>query len=200
MTTTYTRSLASDFGGSFKHSQFHREIVDEAGITPILDGINVSGDVIDIIFDSSLSVGEQTTLDTLISNHVPSTNKEKVIFFSFVPPSRNTNLSVYHRIATFKYNGSDNIGPIDYIEILGCSDADVTSYDVRVVNALTMDTIAEKTGISNTVSTITDLGTISNIPTDESIFEVYVKKVGGSETSNVHIEEITVYHNNTVEN
>lgn len=67
--STYTYSLSSDFGGNINTTQFHSEINNDPGIFPNLEGINTLNDDVDIIFDSSLSAGEQTTLTGLVSSH-----------------------------------------------------------------------------------------------------------------------------------
>lgn len=69
MTTTYTKSLAADFGGILNQRQLHKEIINDVGITPNLIGVMVTGDVVDITFDSALSAGEQTTLNGIISSY-----------------------------------------------------------------------------------------------------------------------------------
>ena len=70
--TTYTKSLATDFGGTINTDQLTTEIVG-AAIAPNLVFITVDGDDVDIRFDDALSAGEQTTLDNVISAHVPVT-------------------------------------------------------------------------------------------------------------------------------
>ncbi len=69
MTTTYTKSLVSDFGGNLNTVQLRIEINNDVSISPTcLAVINIADDV-DIIFDSALSGPEQTNLDTVISSH-----------------------------------------------------------------------------------------------------------------------------------
>jgi hypothetical protein len=73
MTTTYNKSLIEDFSGNLQVNQLLREIKSNEGITPYCITVNnLNSDNVDIIFDSALSAGEQTTLNTIISNHVPN--------------------------------------------------------------------------------------------------------------------------------
>ena len=73
MTTTYPKSLTSDFGNSLNVNQLLREIQSNGNITPNCITVNnLNSDVVDIIFTSALSGGEQTTLNTIISEHVPN--------------------------------------------------------------------------------------------------------------------------------
>lgn len=68
--TTYTRSLSGDFGGNLSAGHFHEEVNADVGIIPGVVTINAKDDVVDIVFDTSLSVGEEAILDGLISSHV----------------------------------------------------------------------------------------------------------------------------------
>ena len=54
--------------------------------------------------------------------------------------------------------------------------------------------IAGSTGLVNTSMQIIDLGTISNVPSSSSIFELQVKKNGGALSDKVYIEEIIIYY------
>ncbi len=70
MTTTYTKSLLSDFGENLNTVQLQIEINNDISISPTCLGVINIADDVDIIFDSALSGPEQTNLDTLISNYV----------------------------------------------------------------------------------------------------------------------------------
>jgi hypothetical protein len=65
----YTKSLSADFNGTFNSSQFHDEI--KLNINKNLKGVNVFDDIVEIEFQSDLDNGEQTVLDSLITNHIP---------------------------------------------------------------------------------------------------------------------------------
>ena len=60
-----------DFTSGFNAKQFHLEIL-ASSITTTLNGISVIGNNIRIYFASTISSAEKTTLDTLVSNHVPN--------------------------------------------------------------------------------------------------------------------------------
>lgn len=68
MTETY--SITNDFGEPPNHAQLHQEIVDSS-ITTTLTGILIDGDDVNVIFVSTISAGEKTTLDGLVSSHTP---------------------------------------------------------------------------------------------------------------------------------
>jgi len=75
---TYSRSV--DFPGGLDESQLHGEIVDNSNITTTLIGVNTNGDVVDVVFESTISAPEKTELETVvIANHSPIPPKEPVI-------------------------------------------------------------------------------------------------------------------------
>lgn len=69
MTTSYTKSLSTDFGGNLNATQFHKEVEADSGIAPTCLTVANKADVVEIVFSSALSSGEQTTLNNLISAH-----------------------------------------------------------------------------------------------------------------------------------
>lgn len=69
MAIKYTKTISGDFGGNFNSSQFKSEVEVDDDIIPTCTHINVNDDNIDIWFDTTLSAGEQTTLNELVSYH-----------------------------------------------------------------------------------------------------------------------------------
>jgi len=69
--SSYTYSLASDLSGSVSISQLYDEINAESGITGTLETITVYQDDVKINFESALSGGEETVLNSLIAAHTP---------------------------------------------------------------------------------------------------------------------------------
>lgn len=197
MTTIYNYYVTIHFGGvEPKIGQLHKEIELDGGIDPVLQGISKTGDAVDCIFVSALSAGEQTTLDGLISAHVPNNSKPKNNFYTIYPKKSSIKTSTYTTSALFKYGGSDNIGTIDYIEIIAYKDSGVTSYDARIFDKKNNLVICEKIGLTNDSEEIQDLGTISNVPIDATIFELQVKKTGGNGNIMVYIDSVIIYHGN----
>ena len=65
---TFSKSV--DFNNSIDSGLLHIE-VDSSNISAILNNVNTSGDVVKLTFDATLTGEEQTTLNTIVSNHVP---------------------------------------------------------------------------------------------------------------------------------
>lgn len=70
MTTTYTYSISSNFGGNFNPAQFQKEITNNSIITTTIQEIDVDDDTVDIVFRSSLSAPELTELENLVSSYI----------------------------------------------------------------------------------------------------------------------------------
>lgn len=183
-----------DFTSGLKNEQFHQEILDSSINTTLL-GITTVGANISIDFDSTLSTGEENTLETLITNHIPDYSKPRKSFF-LVTPKGKTDSSNYQVITSFKYPGSNIIGDIDYIEIVSNMENSISSYDVRIICTSTGSILVESTGINNLDLEAIDLGTVSNVPTESSILELQVRKNGGGKTKSVYIDNLIIYYNN----
>jgi len=200
MTTTIQKSLSDDFGGDLATTQLRKEINDDGGIGADCLGVYSINSTVDIIFDSALSGGEQTTLDNIISAHVADASPPKEQFYTYHPRSNYTSSSRYQRLGgPFKYPGSDEIGIINYIEVNSYKTSSPTSYNVRIYDNTNKTVIAEKTGLTNTAEALNDLETISNIPTGMALFEIQAERVGGNgsgKNKRVYVEEVIIYYDN----
>ncbi len=91
---------------------------------------------------------------------------------------------------SFIYEGSDTVQIPTSIELVAFRDASANAMDARIFDLTNNQVIAEVTGMSATVQTIHDFGTISNVPTEKAIWEVQAKRVGGS-ASDCSIDSIS---------
>lgn len=196
MSTTYTKSLSTDFGGSIKLKQLHKEIEDDGTIVPNIIGITMTGDVVDITFDSALSGSEETSLNSLIAAHTPNNSKPKETFYTETAQIDSTRAPNYTKVIRFIYPGSDSCGIIDYVEVLSRMNSGITSYDIRLVDKTNNTIMAEVIGLTNTTDSANDLGTISNIPTNKAVLEIHIKVNGANGNSFVYIDNAVIYHDN----
>src|SRR3989304_9325209 len=178
MSSTYTKSIASDFGGSFSPRQFHDEIENDVTITTNLIGINTTGDAVDIIFSSALSGAEETQLNSLISSYSYQQMFETKNIVTVNPKVESVNTDSYRRIMVYIYPGNV-YNTINNIKVVSYMDSGITSYDIQIRNATNGTTIVTK-NLTNTAEQINDLGTLSNIPNSEARLEISVKKTGGN--------------------
>ena len=192
--TAITKSLLSDFGGSIKLSQLHEEI---SSSVPELSKINLDGDVVEIVFESSLDTGQLVTVNSKITDHTPDYAPPKIKFFTHIGRRESTKNTNYTRLGgSFKYQGSKRIGLINYIEVVAYKQSSVTSYDIRIYDKTNKTVLVEKTGITNSVAEAIDLGEITNIPTKNAILEIQARRVGGSGSNRVYIDQALIYYDN----
>lgn len=95
----------------------------------------------------------------------------------------------YVTIAELYFAGSNTLGPIDNITSIYGSNSATQTAEIRVFDLTNGLVIAEATQTS-LARQIFNLGTISNVPTGPSIFEVQVKKTGGQ--ARAQISSLTI--------
>lgn len=78
----------------------------------------------------------------------------------------------YFSAHTFLFHGSDMVGvPASIFALCGIIDSGAF-LDVRIYDVTNLQTIAEKTGITDFYPTVHDLGAISNVPAAQAVWEV----------------------------
>lgn len=110
-------------------------------------------------------------------------------FSSEGSPELSTSSTTYTRLAAFIYAGSDAVGAINILRVNAWR-VGGSSIDVRIVDLTTALTVAEINITSAAITNLSDMGTISNIPTTETVFEVQGKKNGGGAKLNMASIEI----------
>lgn len=189
---SYTKSITTDFGGSINTTYLQNEIIAETSITSTLKRIDRVGDAIYIVFDTELSGAEQTLLTTVISNHNSSVVESYSIVSNISLKDYEIKTNTYKRFGTFVYPGKNNTQNIIKICAVAFIDLNQTSFSIRIDDKTNDLTIAENT-FTNTTETLLDLGTISNVPDEQAIIEVCVKKdgVGGGKG---YLDSVTFYY------
>lgn len=193
---TYFYSLSSDFNHNLKMDQLHKEIV-ESAISSTLIRINGGGDQISITFDSTLSPTDETTLNTLVSNHSPEFNK---FIFSHITPitSRpSTDDNSYIEVGLFNYRPS-TMGLINGIELVAKANERIEYYGVRVIDLNLGNIILEKEGFNNYKYQTIIISDPINIPTIPTILSVQISSNGKRKTKKdpVYVDSIRLYHGN----
>ena len=195
MATVYEYSLIGDLGGDLNTPQLRKEINDHPTINPDCKTVENFKDKVKIKFNKALSSSEKITLDGLVSDHTSDTSAPKNQFFTIDPKKDGTNNSSYSKIGSFKYNGSDKIGHINYIDVISYMQNGGESYSVRIFDKTNGNVICEKTGLTNTTEEIIDLGDISNVPINESIFELQARHDTKLKKM-AYIDSINIYYGN----
>jgi hypothetical protein len=189
MSTTYTKSLATDFGGSLDIAQFHDEIDEDSGIAPEIIRIDLTGDVVDITFDAALSGAESTTLDGLISSHTPDNDIQYSKVHTAYAKKDFYNHESYKDISTYVYGGWNKAGMIKDIVCVAYRGEGITDFSIRIYDDTHNNVIAEKTFTNDTRDSLS-LTPLSNIPKKKAIITVQIKKSGGNNKKYVYIENI----------
>jgi hypothetical protein len=166
------KSLSTDFNNELDIGQLHHEIVGSA-ITITLIGINLTEDLVEIMFESTLPEGDVTILNSLIENHVPNTTVVGDNVISIPTTIQKVATLEFKKIANFIYRGSD-IHDITNVKISSSQTKVGTSYTVRVFDVINGNVIAINT-FTNTNDAINDLGAISNLPSNETKLELQAK-------------------------
>lgn len=191
MTETYSKSLSSDFGGDLKPEQLKEEIEAEPGIAPTCIVVFNVGDDVDITFDSALSGAEQTTLDGLVSSHSSAVTVGTIVENISVPDNIVDSTS-YMTVASLDFPGTAVWNTVTNIKVISMMESDGTNYDIKIMNTSVMPPVQICTkNLTNTDEEISDLGTLSNLPVGESIFEVQARVDG---TTIAHIKNINIVH------
>ncbi len=190
MTETYSKQ--DDFNGQLDEGQLHEEILAEANITTTLVGVSTSGDVVSIIFQSTISSGERTALNTLVQNHTPQAAYDPRAFIKLNAPDladAYTNTDVYYVIMSGMLPSFAK-AKICNIYVTSKATGSPTSYDVRVYDVTTGETIAS-INLNNADKEINTM-TINNNPSiSENIIEVQAKRNGGTDESFVWVYDVT---------
>lgn len=116
----------------------------------------------------------------------------EIIFTGGTDSDFNTVSATYVQAGVFRFGGTTTLGTPTKIKAVGWKDAATTSWDVQVLDITNSLTIVTKTGNTGNSPEIVDLGTLSNLPTAEAMFEVQIKRTGGTGGNMVHINELSV--------
>ena len=191
MTTTYTKSLSTDFLNGLDTSRLWREINDSQDIGPeCITVSNVANDV-NIVFVEALSSEEQTSLTDIISLHNGSVSIVSNHVNTVVSQTKSVASDKYQVVLRFTYDGLA-FNNINFIKVMSYRSSAATSYDVRIYD-LVNDKFLVSKNLSNSIEALNDLGMISNVPKNLTVLEVQVKKNGGDSESNVYLDFATFF-------
>lgn len=210
MSTTYTKSLSTDFGGNLKPEQLHTEIEDNTTITTSLTGIELVQDDVNITFVSTLSAPEQTELDTVIAAHTPVIYIQGETFDAIVDVTGRGDYllpsaafaaghkSIYLRNGVY-FETTDVIVP-NYGTLVGESGGNVIIHFMGLANGVVADGsggVKENTGTiaaTNSDNTIVGTGTtFTNLSPDDFILIKTNFYTIASITDDTHLELTDTY-------
>jgi hypothetical protein len=82
----------------------------------------------------------------------------------------------YETVITFAYVA--DYGAIDSIEVVSWMGSGASSYDVRIYDDTNSQIISEIT-YTNTSITLNDMSPLANVPTENALIQVQIKRTGG---------------------
>lgn len=192
MTQIYNLSITNDFGGSlfpYQLTQFINYVNNDGSITATFNHVNdMTDDIVECEFSSTLSAGEQNSLSTLAGNFgyvIP----EGTIMFPIIIPNVPISSITYELVQLFTFPGTNKLSSITNFKIL--SFIDTGNYDIKIYD-YTNDNIICTANFTNTNKTNNDLGTLSYLPATEATFEVHAKVDNVNNT--VNINNLSIYY------
>ena len=145
------------------------------------------GDTMVITFDQPLSKESLVILNDIFKTYDTSVERGDKIFSIY--PFAKVGSSVYQVLARVPYKQWN----LTHVELSGYMDAALSSYSACLYDPINDQVLAEQV-LTNTVSGIQDLGTITNLPSADTLLEFQVKIVGGSSGNYAHVESIFLYY------
>ena len=182
-----------DYTKEIDVSKLRKEIL-ESGIVTSLKGVTLrDGDNLTIDFVSSLSAGDETTLNNLIAAHVanpplPTSEHVRCVELSFAgdkSPYITVKKTTYVTVARFIFQGSTRVGLIDAVNVALDVDSGATA-TMRLYDHTNGNEMGVLTDITNTDLQVVNIEPIVDVPEGTSILELQVKVDDKKKKARVH--------------
>jgi hypothetical protein len=191
--TEYLKSLSTDFDGNILLDQLHAEIGGNTDITTTFLGLTTYLDDVIIIFDSTLSNVEVTTLDGIILNHIPDTSPKRELSYNIFPEVRKVKSDVWYSVGSFGFPGTKGNGNVNYIDIVSNASQSGMTYDVEISQRSTNVVLASGTFSNYTLET-NSLTIVNSFPESGDIIDISIKSSNKNKV--VNIQEIKLWYGN----
>lgn len=147
------------------------------------------GSCITFVFSDVLSESNVSKLTTFCQVLVDVSKPRKKLFNVF-PKNESTNTTSYSLMGRCAYKVLIDGQCLDYIDVMSKMDT-ATSYSIKIINVSDKSTIASRSNLTNTEFESIDLGYITNMPTSDTILEIYAKVEG---IGSVYIDQLQIYY------
>jgi len=165
--------------------------IQDSSITAVIGGIiPLDNGTIDIVFETTLSGAEETTLDALIISHVkPAEIQGHHVTITF--EGSQIASGAFTKAIAFIYEGTDEVGVPYEGKLLGYVDTDTTG-EVRLYDKTNGVVVGSKT-FSNSSEDAIDLTLVGGSwPTGPAIIEVQAKRVSGTGNKKVYLNSMII--------
>lgn len=105
---------------------------------------------------------------------------------------RGVSTTDYQRVTKFQFNPT-LYDTLRVVKIIAYKDGNATSFDVQLYDATNQNELCIGNFTTTVEETVSSLGSVSNLPTEECVLEVNIKRNGGTQRSTIYIDEIVLY-------
>jgi hypothetical protein len=164
--------------GDYYHLTQPEHTILSAGATAF-KGTTIGGTALGLVPDDGIvGNGSRVLLDNGNWGSIGGSKSMILTFGSEGSPELSTSSNTYVRLASFIYGGTDAVGALAVIRVNAWRSGG-TSIEARIVDLGSAAVICEVLITSSLEDNLEDMGILSNLPTNESIFEVQMRKTGG---------------------
>lgn len=195
----YTYSVATDFHGNINSILLQQTIQSDTtgtasttSFAAVIQRIDVTGDVVDIVFNQALTSDELILLNSLIAAHNGIPPIVYQLLGKLVPSPTFMNEPSYIRQDSFIYDGSSYTSAISRLLSYSYMDAGSTSYSLMLVDA-TNNVVLGSQSFTNTTEDLVEMTSFDNIPGQQAVIELYVKQNGADTSLYTYISSVSVY-------
>jgi hypothetical protein len=182
--STYTFSTSSGFATNGNITLINTDI--DNIINTRTDTV-IEGDTIKVTFSSPLSDANISNVNTIfkLRDNVVLRGDKIIILY----PYATIKTPLFHICSFISYKKWN----ITNVEVSSYMDSSITDYTVRLYDPTNNNVICSST-LTNVNEMITDLGSISNLPQNDTQLEVQVKVTGGTGKVYAYINSIIIYY------
>ena len=149
-----------------------------------------SRDRVKLVFSSVPNTQQINIITTVIATHIPTVEQPRIQQVNL--PIRNVQISnTYTLVSRFQLVPGGSV--LDYIDLIAYTSKSSGRYQFKVVRADTKAVIGESDIFSNTTFQVCSIGAFTNVPTDYSILEIYVRRTGNDRVSTITVDQISFW-------
>lgn len=192
MPVSVFKSVATDFGGVEPNiGKLQTEINTAPGISAVCLYINMYGDTVEIVFDTSLTLSDEIALDAVIAAHDPTPTVTYAQNMPITLSQTSTRNNVYTKIGQVVFPGGSEMR----IKGNGYKEGTMTGYSIKIYDITHNTTLVEQSFVNSADDAVIDLGACDNVPVDTSVIRAFAKRNGGASSERAFVTSLFIYYN-----